>query len=78
MESVSSCSFFSQVLSCLTNSFSFFLNCHFIFKFWDSVFCLFYSAGMVFHFVLHFCFILFSEVFNIMGYFLFNIVNFWP
>jgi hypothetical protein len=37
---------------------------------------LFYSAGMAFHFVFYFCFILFSEVFHIMGYFLFNIVNF--
>jgi hypothetical protein len=35
---------------------------------------LFYSAWMAYHFVLYFCFILFSEVFHIM----FNIVNFCP
>jgi hypothetical protein len=27
---------------------------------------------------LYFCFIVFSEVFLIMGHFLFNVVNFWP
>jgi hypothetical protein len=37
---------------------------------------LFYSAGMAFHYVLYFCFILFSEVFHIVDYFFFNIVNY--
>jgi hypothetical protein len=36
------------------------------------------ALTLAFHFVLHFCFILFSEVFHIMGHFLFNIVNFHP
>jgi hypothetical protein len=36
----------------------------------------FYSAGMAFHSVLYFCYILFCEVIHIIGYFLFNIVNF--
>jgi hypothetical protein len=58
MESVSSCIFFSQVLSCLiVLQFSF--NYHLIFEFWDSVFSLFCSAWLAFHFVLQFCFILF-------------------
>jgi hypothetical protein len=37
----------------------FFLYLPFIFKFWDSVFWLFQSAGVIFHFILYFCFILF-------------------
>jgi hypothetical protein len=37
---------------------------------------LFFSAGVVFHCVLCFCFVLFSEVFLVMGHFLFNIVYF--
>jgi hypothetical protein len=42
MESVSSCIFLLWVLSCLTKSSSVFpLVSIFIFKFWDSVFCLF-------------------------------------
>jgi hypothetical protein len=56
----------------------FFLNYHFIFKFWDSVFCLFESAWVAFNFVMYLCFILFSEVFHIMGHFLFNVVSFQP
>jgi hypothetical protein len=39
---------------------------------------LFCSAGTAFHFVLYFSVILFSEVFIVLGYLLFNVVNFWP
>jgi hypothetical protein len=61
MELVSSRIFLSQLLSCLTKMSSvFFFNFYFIFKFRDSVFHLFYSAGVTFHCVFCFCLILFS------------------
>jgi hypothetical protein len=69
MESVSSCTFFSQVLGCLTNSSLVFPLITILSSFWDSVFCSFYSAGLAFRFVLHLCFILFSEVFPYSGSF---------
>jgi hypothetical protein len=75
--SVSSYIFLSQLLSCLTNISSvFFFNFYFIFKFLDSVFHLFYFAGVDFHCVLHFCLIRFSDVFHILGHLHFNIFCF--
>jgi hypothetical protein len=50
MESLSSCIFLSQLLSCLTKISSiFFFSFYFTFELWHTVFHLFYSAGVAFH-----------------------------
>jgi hypothetical protein len=59
MESVSSCIFFSQALSCLINNSSVFPLIAISSSSSEILSYLFYSDGMAFYFVLYFCFIFF-------------------